>query len=153
MHAASLVVLDHPLLGVGPGQFPVHYQEYAGRVGGVVHRTVKLGPDKGATPERQAHNLFLGTAADLGFVGLAVFLSILVVSMRALWHVRVRRRWDDAGLAGLATGYLLAIAAYLCAGMFLSFAYERYLWMLLALAAVVVRLSAADEDERAPAPD
>ncbi len=145
MRAAVLAFLDHPVLGVGPGQFPVHYQEYAGRVGGVVHSTVKFGPQKGATPERQAHDTYLGIAADLGAVGLAVFLSTpRGVGARPLACPQALQVERPGARRARRAGYLLALAAYLAAGVFLSLAYERYLWMVLALAAVVVRLGRSE---------
>jgi O-antigen ligase len=106
---------------------------------------VKFGPDKGTEPERQAHDVYLSVATDNGGVGLLVFLAIIFVTMRSL--LRVRRRASDDGdamTASLATGYALAIVGFLTAGIFLSLAYERYFWLLLALATALVR---ARDDE------
>jgi O-antigen ligase len=145
MRAALLAIESHPVLGLGPGGFPLHYQEYALQVGGEVHARVKFGPDKGTEPERQAHDVYLSVATDNGGVGLLVFLAIIFVTMRSL--LRVRRRASDDGdamTASLATGYALAIVGFLTAGIFLSLAYERYFWLLLALATALVR---ARDDE------
>mgnify|MGYP006176969325 CR=1 FL=1 len=38
-------------------------------------------------------------------------------------------------LADLATGFILALGAYLGTGVFLHLSYERYYWILIALAA------------------
>lgn len=142
MRAALLAFDAHPVLGVGPGNFPLYYQQYAARAGGEVHARVRFGPDKGSTPERQAHNIFLSVAADLGTVGLAIFVAILGLAGRML--LRARRRFmqvRDHASAALAAGYLTALVAYVTSGLFLSLAYERYLWLLLALAAVAAGLS------------
>ena len=150
MQAALLVAEDHPLLGVGPGQFPLYYQRYAARTGGEVHQAVKFGPNKGATPQRATHNLFLGVVANLGVVGLAVFLTIIGVTLRALWRARVRlkRGGDDSDLALIVTGCFLALVAYLVAGLFLELAYERYLWLLIALATAAARVALSGERSR-----
>jgi O-antigen ligase len=140
MRAALLAVESHPFLGLGPGGFPLHYQEYALQVGGEVHEHVKFGPDKGQEPERQAHDLYLSVATDNGGIGLVVFLAIIFVTMRSL--LRARRESlaaEDASTAALASGYVLAILGFMTAGIFLSLAYERYYWLLLALATALVR--------------
>jgi putative inorganic carbon (hco3(-)) transporter len=140
MRAALLAIESHPVLGLGPGGFPLHYQEYALQVGGEVHARVKFGPDKGTEPARQAHDLYLSVATDNGGVGLLVFLAIIFVTMRSLLRVRRRASEDgDAATASLATGYALAIVGFLTAGIFLSLAYERYFWLLLGLATALVR--------------
>jgi len=131
MLAAALVTADHPLLGVGPGMFRFHYPEYADEVG------IKIHP--GA---RESHNLFLGVAADLGLIGLSVFIAIILVT---LWELhRERRRWirSRPGLAYLVGGYLLMVVAYLASGMFLHMAYERYFWIPVAMAAAAAIISA-----------
>jgi putative inorganic carbon (HCO3(-)) transporter len=134
MLAAGLVFIEHPVLGVGPDEFPLYYQEYARRLGGAVHETSKRGPREGEAANREAHNLFLGLAADLGLAGLAVFLALLFLTARELGHAR--RYWlrRDPMLANIATGFLLAIVGYLACGLFLTLAFERYFWLLLALA-------------------
>ena len=67
--AALLAWEDHPLLGAGPGVFPLLYQQYAPRVGYEVH--IKgVGTEAGQAPTREAHNLYLGTAADTGLLRL-----------------------------------------------------------------------------------
>lgn len=143
MRAALLAAEDHPLLGVGPGQFPLYYQRYATQTGGEVHQAINFGPNKGATPERVTHDLFLGVAANLGVVGLIVFLAIVVVTLRTLWLARRRLGGvsDDSDLGLLVTGCFLALVAYLVSGLFLELAYERYLWLLLALGAATARIA------------
>ena len=145
MVAAALVFSDHPILGVGPDQFPLYYQEYAGKTGGEVHETNKFGASKGEAPKREAHNLFLSIAADLGLAGLAVFLALILVTGRDL--VRARRHWllRDRALANIATGFMLALVAYLVTGMFLTLAYERYFWLLLALAGATSAIARSEK--------
>jgi putative inorganic carbon (hco3(-)) transporter len=152
MLAASLVFLDHPVLGVGPGAFSTFYQEYAGRIGGEVRATTTFGARRGDTPEREAHNLFLGLAADLGGLGLAALFALLVVTFRQLARARrhvLRIRQD---VANVVTALMLGLAAYLTTGLFLTLAFERYFWMLLALcgaaASLALRLEAGPEPAR-----
>jgi O-antigen ligase len=141
MLAAGLAFLDHPALGVGPGGFPFYYQVYAPRVGIEVRETATSGADKGQAAKREAHDLFIGVAADVGAAGLAVFLAILGTTLTGLR--RVRRRWDGLApdLVNLADSLFLALLAYVVAGLFLSLAFERYLWLLVALGGAAVAVA------------
>ena len=122
--AAGLVFLDHPLFGVGPGQFPSYYQEYANRVG----LEVQLA-------DRQAHTLYLGIAAELGILGLVSFLGILAVTILGLYRVSRAVRRIDPGLAVTLIGLGLSLGAFMLTGLFLHLAYARYAWLVIALAA------------------
>ena len=125
--AAVLVFADHPLLGVGRGLFPVYYGDYADDVGLI------------NDPEaRQAHNLYAGMAAETGLPGLIFFLAIFGSTLVALARVRARCATVAPELSVMATAFFLAVVAYLATGLFLHLAYERYLWILMALAASVV---------------
>jgi O-antigen ligase len=141
MAAGTLVFFDHPIVGVGPAVFPYYYQEYAEKLALQVHETTRFGEKRGQEALRQVHNLFLGVAADLGLAGLFSFCGLLLVTACAL--VRARRRWRTSApeAADLAAGFLLAIVAYVSAGLFLSLAFERYFWLLMALAAAAASLT------------
>ena len=140
LRAALLAFSDHPVLGVGPSAFPLVYQHYALQTGGEVHSRIKYGPLKGTIPERQAHDLFLSVATDGGIVGLTVFVAMIIAAWRSLLRGRrlARKHMDMAG-AALVSGYVVAMVGFLTAGLFLSLAYERYYWLLLALATAAGR--------------
>lgn len=147
--AAAHVFADHPLLGVGPGGFPLYYQEYAARIGIEVHERERSGPDKGQAPEREAHNIVLGLAADLGILGLGVFLAVVWLAFSGLR--RARRRFLADGqheLTDITGALIVGLTGYLVAGVFLSLAYERYLWLLLAMVGAAVALSKVPADAR-----
>jgi putative inorganic carbon (hco3(-)) transporter len=150
MKAAAQVFLDHPLVGVGPGSFPLYYQEYANRVGLDVHEAAESGARRGEEARRESHNIFLSIAADLGILGLASFLAILVLTFRRL--NRSRKRWlrSHPEAANLAASFLLGLAAYLTSGLFLTLAFERYFWLLLALAGSAATLDLKDEEAVEP---
>jgi putative inorganic carbon (HCO3(-)) transporter len=142
--AAAQVFADHPLFGVGPGGFPLYYQEYAGRIGIQVHERQRTGANAGEAPQREAHNIALGLAADLGIVGLGLFVVVIWLAFHGL--LRARRRWlseQRPQSADIVGALVAALAGYLVAGAFLSLAFERYLWLLLAMAGAAVALSRA----------
>ncbi len=151
MHAAINVFLDHPVLGVGPANFPLYYRDYAEQIGGEIHDSVTGGENRGAQAERQAHNMLVSQLAELGLVGTVVFVTIVATTLRGL--IRTRRRLLDAGdesRADLATILLLALSAYLFCGLFLTLAFERYFWLLLGICGAAV--SVALSDPRPPLP-
>jgi hypothetical protein len=72
-------------------------------------------------------------------LGLASFLALFG---QTLWSLsRVRRHAVDPALRNMATALFLALVVLATTGVFLSFAYARYYWLLLALSAAVTALS------------
>jgi len=122
--AALHVFRDHPLLGVGPGQF---FSRYSAQYGNALDLRF-------LEENRRAHNLYLEIAADTGLLGLAAFLSIVGVTMVRLRRLTVRCRARAPELATLGDALLLALIAYMASGVFLQLAYQRYFWFLVALA-------------------
>jgi putative inorganic carbon (HCO3(-)) transporter len=150
--AAALAFSENALIGLGPQNFPLHYQEYARRIGTGIHTRVRFGATRGDVPQREAHNLFVGIAADLGLIGLVLFLAILWTAMSRLARLQRRAARIDPEIANYAGGFLLALVTYVITGVFLTLAFERYLWLLVALASAtsvvgirILRLHAAAE--------
>ncbi len=129
--AAALVFVDHPLIGVGPGQFPTYYIGYAEEFGLRVR-----------AEDREAHNLYFGIASDVGILGSICFFGAIWVTIRDLARTRKRLISTHPRLAHIAAGFMLAIVAYLTTGIFLHLAFERYLWLMLALGAATSLIAA-----------
>ncbi len=123
--------LDHPILGVGVGNYPAYYQQYSR----------ELGMDPRLT-DRSAHSLYLQIASETGLVGLAVFAFILWKLFKG-----IRRAKEDflaAGnpaLAGLATTFGIAMIGYLTAGIFLHTAFPKYLWLLIGIGLAIPQIA------------
>jgi putative inorganic carbon (hco3(-)) transporter len=155
--AAFLAFRDHPVLGVGQGGFELVYQEYARRVGGVIHTrnsssARRADVSAGLPPRREAHSFFLEIAANMGIAGLLCYCAIILVTLHQL--LRARRRWVAVrpDLEYMATGMLLAVIGYMTAGLFLTLAFERYFWLLMAVAGAAARtlLQHTDSTDRDP---
>lgn len=132
MAAAFNVFRDHPLIGVGPGQYLRFYsREYMSDPDIALRKLHK---------DRRAHTLYFELAAETGIIGLSLFITIVVVAMRRL--LRVRRRWltERPELAQLAMAFFVAILAYLGTAVFLHFSFQRYFWLMLALSSAAYRL-------------
>lgn len=128
--AAIVVFLEHPVLGVGPGQFAKFYsQRYGNEIG-----------TKRLHSNRRAHNLYLEIAADMGIIGLTAFMMIPLFIVHRLWQIRRRLRTIRPDLAHLATAILLGIVGYFGTATFLQLSYQRYYWFLIALAGAAIRI-------------
>ena len=131
MIAAGLVFLDHPLVGVGPGMFPYYVEQYARGLG------IRL-----LTTNREAHSLYLGTAAEAGRAGLALLLGHGRDVDACTWS-RGHKRWQHSrpDIANLNASFMFVLVVYMTTGLFLHMSYERYFWSMLALANVAIYLS------------
>ncbi|MBZ0269484.1 glycosyltransferase [bacterium] len=144
MFAAAHVFLDHPIVGVGPGQYvPFYSLDYMTKPG-VAFKQI----DK----ERPAHTLYVELAAETGVFGLAAFLLIAFVVLARLWRLRLALLETNPDAAHLVTGIALALLAYLGTSFLLSFAFQRYYWMLVALAGAAVQVVGAPHAARVPGP-
>ena len=121
---------DHPVLGIGAGEFPSNYRTYA----------AKIGLD--ARSERNAHNSYLQAAAETGTLGLLAFLGMIGTG---LWcGLRARSRLLEMGLvraAGCTEALIAGLVGYLCAAVLLHQAFPEYLWAWLGLLAGTLLLS------------
>jgi len=142
MLAAWQAFLDHPVLGVGPGQyFPVYSVQYQ-------NKDVRLKFRDLQTP-RRAHSLYLEMAADVGIVGTAVFLLMFMGLMRALLHASRQVAAGTSDAADLAAALFLSLVAYAGTALFLHLAYVRYFWLLIALSSAALH---AMSSRRPPVP-
>ncbi|HYM82212.1 MAG TPA: O-antigen ligase family protein [Candidatus Limnocylindria bacterium] len=140
MLAAFNVFLDHPLTGVGPGQFlPVYSTSYMSNPEIAFRRITEV---------RRAHTLYFELAAETGILGLVTFFGAVGLIQVRLWSAWRRwRRRNRPELAGLAGAFFLAILGYLVTGVFLHLAFQRYYWLLLGLAGATLQVL-SDEDWR-----
>jgi len=127
--------LDRPLLGVGAGNYTARFPEYVEEVSSVAREYEPDGPN-------YPHSLYLEVLAETGLAGLALFGLALAACFAGL--ARARAAFGEAGLAAelaLARGLEIALIGYLLSSVFLHGHHIRYLWLLLALAASLYRVS------------
>lgn len=140
MLAALAAYMDHPVIGLGPGQYFAYHSVRYQSLPEISFREIP-------TP-RRAHNLYLELAADTGTIGLVVFLTIPLLLLLELGRLRRCLHAWHPGLARTAAGFSMALLAYLGTGVFLHLAFERYYWLLVALAAsaaAIIREAARSE--------
>ncbi len=143
MLAALAVFVDHPVLGVGPAHYSPYYSvEYqtSGTAFTLLDKT------------RRAHSLYFEMAAELGLIGLGVFLTMVGMLLVSLLRLRRLLSVSHPSLARLATAAAVALIGCLSTSFFLQLAYQRYFWFLVAIAATVEQITRRASREPVAAP-
>jgi putative inorganic carbon (HCO3(-)) transporter len=97
------LVLAHPLLGVGIGNFQARYPQY-------------MLPEAWREPNLfHPHNLLLEFWAGLGIMGVVALVWLLIAFSRAA--LKLYRLLDDPALRALVLGLLGSLAAFLAHGL------------------------------------
>ncbi len=103
------MIRANPIVGVGADNFGMQLNKYRERYGAVNSQDINLANAEDQIPSH-AHNEFLQVAAELGLVGIAIFIWFLVgIGILAVRSIR-----------GLGSRSLYASAAVLGLGMFLA---------------------------------
>ena len=138
----SELIGDNPLLGSGPGTFPLHYASTG------FAKAFSSNKNSGEL-YRRAHNTYLEIFSELGIPAGLMFIGMLGLALFNLQRARtawlLRRDWEQADLITHLGMSLLSLELFL---MFLSLPAQKYLWILLALS-WVLRLKA----EQSPLPE
>jgi O-antigen ligase len=148
---ALRMVDAHPIEGVGVGNFPAASPNYVLQPGVLEEDQLIF-----SVAPKVTHNTYLQILAEMGFLGLILFLGIVGTSL--LCVLRAARLWSRRGAVGmeaLARGVLLGLIGLLVADFFISEMYGKLLWTMLALGPAmfaIARREATDgsyaEDER-----
>lgn len=134
----------HPLFGVGPGMFAVGEHEDARAKGlrkGLWHAT---------------HNSYTEVSSETGLPGFVLYVTILIVGFRRISRLRRMLKPVDSPdwkPVRYAVTYLEAsYIGLLTAAMFLSFAYQGLIFLLLGLIVALERSVDRELQLRPPAP-
>jgi len=129
LQVAAAVANDHAFLGVGPGVYPIVHGVYAERLRGQYPT---------ARGKRDAHNTVMRTLAETGWIGLGLFVSMMVVSWSRAYAIQRKfTKAPDPVIRFLSFGLL----AFMLAGLFGSFTYLNVLYLQLALLEVAMSLA------------
>ncbi|QAY85574.1 O-antigen ligase family protein [Pseudomonas arsenicoxydans] len=133
----SQMIRENPLLGSGPGTFPLHYATTGYAKAFSANRKV-------GDLYRRAHNTYLEIFSELGIPAGLLFVGMLALGLynliraRRLWMQRNNREESDM-MTHLAMSFL-SLTLFL---MFLSAPNQKYVWIMLALTSVL-RLKAEE---------
>lgn len=137
---------EHPLQGVGAGNFKVEARKHLLEPGAL--------PDTREIVDepKVAHSSYLEVLTGLGTIGLVLFLTILgsalLAATRAAQNFRIGGNYE--GMA-LATAVAVAIVAVLTADLFLSQHAEKQVWGLLGMGPALLAISRQESVEGAAA--
>ena len=134
--AARHSISEHPVEGVGYGAWVRISNDRLVETPGVVLTNFKLRPHGS-----EVHNAFLGTTAELGFVGLFLFLGML--GSTALMLRRVARRARALGdfyLAKIANALLIGLVGWCIGSLFIETETSRPIWILIGLCLALPKL-------------
>lgn len=116
---ALIIIKEHPLVGSGLNTYAKIAPKYK----------------KNAPTGAYSHNSFLQMAAEIGIIGLAVFVALLVVFFNVIWNGLIRRK------NMLTLGLTTAVLAFLIHAVFDSHLYALQLaalfWFVFGLSVAV----------------
>lgn len=138
--------VDRPTFGSGPATFETQIHEYASRSPDILIGTTEA-----------AHNTFLGIAAETGAVGLLGWLVFLagmaVVGVRGVLLLAGHPQYEPSGAPTrpLAAAALAAVVGWSITSVFLHLALIRPMFVVCALAGVLVVTARDSERGRSAA--
>ena len=127
---------ERPMLGLGFGAFPAVSNELVKREPGADLLRFDLRATGTAV-----HNLYLGSLAELGLVGVVLYLTVMVTTVVGLLRgARRAAARGDPGLARLLNSAVLGLAGWGVASVFLSSETSRPVWILAGIALALPHL-------------
>jgi O-antigen ligase len=129
---------NHPLVGVGVGNFTLVENRYA-------FGTFDLPRfDLISNTPTVAHNMYLHVLAELGVIGLGLLVAMIVAAFAAaITGVHEFERADEVEVEMLGRGLVIGVVGLLAADTFLSAQYDKPLPFLLGTIAALPTVAAA----------
>lgn len=135
------ITQDRPLTGVGADNFKVASVHYLIRPGATVRADYIV--DKPQEP----HSVYLGFLAELGVVGLALFLTLLAYCLYCILRaIRLFTQQRNTTGEVLSRGLLVTIVSLMCAIVFTSSSYDKHFYLLLAVAPALLAIARSNAD-------
>jgi O-antigen ligase len=137
------MVQHNTIEGVGSGNFQTSSIHYLLEPGKIVRADFIVDTPK------VAHNTYLQVLAELGVVGFALFITILGFSLVCAFKAhRAAAEAGDRELDIIARATVVALVSLYAAYFFVSRDYGKQLWLLLALAPVMLDIARRELSER-----
>lgn len=127
--------LDHPIAGIGIGQFSENLPHYGWDL--LPTRYLEL----------NAHNMYVAVLSETGIIGLFFFLMMFVLVLRDLLKVI---RSKNTNVSELAKNWLIVIILVLLAGITKHDHYDKLNWIVIGMG---VSISRMDKREQSGQPD
>ena len=142
------MVEAHPANGVGVGNYQTSAVHYLLQPG------VILRPEFIVDTPKVAHNTYLQVLAELGIVGMAMFVAIIGFSLLCILRAaRIFERLGDSPMELLSRALLVALCGVLAADFFISEEFSKQLWLLLGLGPALLGIATSARRRQATQPD
>lgn len=136
--AAARTAGEHPFTGVGFGSFKYISEDLILHTPGV---NLEVYGDRQEGDNYAAHQTYLGTAAELGFTGLFLYVAVLLSTGLALRRTAKRAAALGAPFVGrVAHALLLGLSAWAVTAFFLTTETARMFWVVVGLSLALPRL-------------
>ena len=130
------MVEAHPANGIGAGNYEgtsIHYLIQPGAI---------LRDEYFVTAPKVAHNSYLHVLAELGAIGLGLYLTIIVMAMGCLYRAsQIARRLRERKLMILSHAIFLAVLSALVANFFISEQLAKLPWLFLAMGPAMLAIA------------
>jgi O-antigen ligase len=126
---AATAIREKPLAGLGLGAFEPSSNELMRATPGVDFRDFEL-----RLSGSEAHSTYLGTTAELGVVGLVLFLALLGGTAASLVGTARSTQNRDPLVARTAAALVVSLAGWAAAVAFLSAETSRPFWVVVGVA-------------------
>ena len=121
--AGFKMLADKPLFGVGVGNFYWSSREYMPLVPGL------------------AHNMYIEVAAELGSIGFALFMGIIIYTLKDLKEIlKKAKEQNNTQFYYYAKSLLVGLVGFLIAAVFLHAEYEKFFWLVIFLTVCLRRI-------------
>ena len=130
------IIDDNPLKGVGVGNYKDNVIHYVVQPGAIQRNDLVV--DKSLIP----HNVYIHVTAELGVVGLALFVGLVAFAFFAA--IRAAQNFaaeNDVGMELFARACAVTIVAISAGNFFSSQQFNKQFWFLMALAPALLTLS------------
>jgi O-antigen ligase len=126
-----ILMVKHPLFGVGPGNFPSYTQTW-----------------------RVVHNTYTELGAEAGLPGVGLYVLLLALSIRKIKRVRKLPGYRDHEDIRLWTSALwAAMAAYIAGAMFASTEYNLFPYFMVGYICAVYQIASVSQVAKDPLED
>jgi probable O-glycosylation ligase (exosortase A-associated) len=116
---------DRPLFGVGPANFQV------------------VSADLGWAEGKQAHSVWMQTAAEVGYPGVLLLFSFFAITVVKLWPLaRARQTPENRYQVAVASGIIMSIAGFAIGGQFVSLGGLEIPYYTAMIGAVLIKAAA-----------
>jgi len=108
---------DFPLTGVGYFNFRHYYEDYYSE--DMLYSSAQL-----------PHNIFVQVGADLGYIGLFIYLMLILSALFAL--TKIGKDTVPSIFGELSIAFKISLIGFVVAGQFVSVVYYPFMWVQLA---------------------